>query len=162
MLFDINSCKKDLIVSRARLWRLPWVLSGGGDAVSCVWPGEFGLEGSGDHTQSTVAWAVAGVTLGHRARGDRSETTKSRWGEGETRVALWAPGPWGRGMGAWGFRQGAFCACRRSAASCRSNRSPPGFNRCHPFKGSEGLHRLPCALFWAPFLDAWKGLTGPQ
>lgn len=123
MSFERNSSKKDPVVSGARLWRRPWALSGGGDAASCVWPGESGPEGAG--------------TAAHTGRAHTGQRTRG--------AAAW---PWPSGLGA----QGQGRPCRKNHAQARSTaRRRLGPQACGDGRaGCPGVREGPfCSRWWS-------------
>lgn len=159
MSFERNSSKKDPVVSGARLWRRPWALSGGGDAASCVWPGESGPEGAGTAAHTGRRGVAVAERLGGTGPGATVQE-ESRPSQEHSAAAARAPGLRGREGWVPGCQGGSVLLALVVGASAGRIARLQGSTRCHPFKGSAGLRRGPCALFWAPFLDAWKGLRG--
>lgn len=85
---------------------------------------------------------------------------ESRPSQEHSAEAARAPGLRGREGWVPGCQGGSVLLALVVGASAGRIARLQGSTRCHPFKGSAGLRRGPCALFWAPFLDAWKGLRG--
>lgn len=153
MSFERNSSKKDPVVSGARLWRRPWALSGGGDAASCVWPGESGPEGAGTaaHTGRrgvAVAERLGGTGPGRPCRKNRAQarsTARRRLG----------PQACGDGRaGCPGVREGPFCSRWWSAplrVESLASRVRPAVI---PLKGQRGFAGGPVLYsgrrFWMP------------
>lgn len=124
-----------------------------------IWAG-----GSGDRSaHGASAHGASGVAVAERLGGTGPGATvqeESRPSQEHSAAAARAPGLRGREGWVPGCQGGSVLLALVVGASAGRITRLQGSTRCHPFKGSAGLRRGPCALFWAPFLDAWKGLRG--
>lgn len=153
MSFERNSSKKDPVVSGARLWRRPWALSGGGDAASCVWPGESGPEGAGTAAHTGRSGVAVAERLGGTGPGATVQE-ESRPSQEHSAAAARAPGLRGREGWVPGCQGGSVLLALVVGASAGRIARLQGSTRCHPLKGQRGFAGGPVLYsgrrFWMP------------